>query len=76
MKVTPEQQFLIYFFYIIISNIVLLHDAAQFVIVLAVSVDFFQQFLILQVIPVLFNQVAVHVGTAQAMAHFQQEDNG
>ena len=76
MEVSPEQQFLIYFFYIIISDIVLLHDAAQFVIVLAVDVDFFQQFLILQVIPVLFNQVAVHVGTAQAVAHFQQEDNG
>ena len=76
MKVSPEQQFLIYFFDIIISDIVLLYDAAQFVIVLAVGVDFFQQFLILQVIPVLFNQVTVHVGTAQTMAHFEQEDNG
>ena len=76
VEIAPEQKLLVDYFHITQSQSILIDNAAQFVVLLAVSIDFGQQVFIVQIIPVFLNQVSILIGTAQGMAHFQQEDNG
>ena len=75
-KIASEQELLVDLFHIVDGQSVFPDDPAQFVILLAVSIDFGQQFFIVQVVLVFFNQAAVHIGTLERVAHFQQEDDG
>ena len=70
MEISPEEEFLVELFYVVLGKLIFFYDTAQFVILLTAAVYVGNQLRILQVVAVFVDKAAVDVGTPQGMTHF------
>jgi len=73
VEVAPGQEFLVDAADVRFGYLVFLHDAAQFVVLLAVVVDFRNERGVLQVVAVGLDQAVGFCGAPQGVAHFDHE---
>ena len=72
-KIAPDQELVIDFLEILRRRLILLHDAPELPVRLAVRVDLRQEFRAVYVIAVGPDQPIDHRGSAQGMVHLQAE---